>query len=121
MTNRHSKHFGFRRHEKYLNDSAALLDAALTEGDTGAFLDALNILVKARGFTTVAHRTGVNRTWLYKAMSRTGNPGIHTTVLLLSSLGLRLCVRRHIEAEEESPANVSHREELNAEVSSSVR
>ena len=81
-----------KRDDKYYAQSAALLDNALRHQDIAAFLDALNVLVKAEGYAAVAQKTGLNRTALYKAMSPLGSPRIHTIVALLSALDLRLCV-----------------------------
>jgi len=102
MPYRHSEQVDSGNDDRHHVQSAALLDAVLARGDIAAFLEAMNILVKAQGFATVAHRTGLNRTWLYKAIAPTQNPGIHTIVLLLSPLGLRLCVKRR----QKAPMNI---------------
>ena len=83
-----------QRRDKYYAQSAALLDNALRHQDIAAFLDALNVLVKAEGYAAVAQKTRLNRTWLYKAISPSANPGIRTIVALLSAFDFRLCVKR---------------------------
>ena len=93
MTYTYSTRADVKRREEYYAQSAALLDAALRRQDIAAFLDALSVLVKAEGYAAVAQKTGLNRTWLYKAISASANPGIHTIVALLSALGLCLCVK----------------------------
>src|SRR5689334_9923349 len=94
MTVAYNEQRRFRTDEKYHARSAALLNAALGRGDIAAFLESLNILLKAHGFAAISRKTGLNRTWLYKAVSPKSNPGIHATTLLLSALGFRLCVKR---------------------------
>ena len=93
-TYKYSAQSDVQRREKYHTQSAALLDTALRRQDIAAFLDALNVLVKAQGYAAVAQKTGLNRTALYKAMSPLASPRIHTIVALLSALDLRLSVKR---------------------------
>jgi probable addiction module antidote protein len=81
-----------RRRARSDEQAAALLDTALRRRDTTAFLGALNLVVKAHGYAAVAQKTGLNRTWLYKAIFPSGNLGIRTIVALLSALSLRLRV-----------------------------
>ena len=94
MTYKYSAHSDVQRREKHYAQSAALMDTALQRQDIAAFLDALNVLVKAEGYMAVAQKSGLNRTWLYKAISPSAKPGIHTIIALLSALGFRLCVKR---------------------------
>src|SRR5689334_4760076 len=94
MTNAYSERRRFRTDEKYHTQSAARLNAALRRGDIAAFLESLNILLRGQGLAAISRKTGLNRTWLYKAVSPASNPGIHATTLLLSALGFRLCVKR---------------------------
>jgi probable addiction module antidote protein len=83
-----------RRRARSHEQAAALPDAALRRQDSAAFLGALNLIVRAHGYAAVAHRTGLNRTWLYKAISPSANLGIRTVVRLLAALGLRLRVEQ---------------------------
>ena len=94
MTNAYSEQRRLRTDEKYHSRSAARLNAALQRGDIAAFLESLNVLLRAQGFAAISRKTGLNRTWLYKALSPESNPGIHATTLLLSAPGFRLCVKR---------------------------
>ena len=97
MTYKYSVRSAIDRHEKYYAQSAALLDAALQRQDVAAFLDALDVLVKAEGYAAVARKAGLNRTHLYKAISPSANPRVHTIVALLSALDLRLCVETALQ------------------------
>ena len=74
--------------------AAALLNEALGREDGAAFLEALNLIVRANGFAAIARRTKLNRTWLYKAISSSGNVSVRTLISLLAALGLRLSVER---------------------------
>jgi len=64
-------------------------------------MDALNVLVKAKGYAAVAQKTRLNRIWLYKAISPSANPGIRTIVALLSAFDFRLCVKRRANGSDE--------------------
>jgi probable addiction module antidote protein len=81
--------------------AAALLDVSLRRRDSTAFLRALQLAVKAHRYATVAQKTGFNRTWLYQAISPSGNLGIRTVVTLLTVLGLRLRVERFTKPKDQ--------------------
>jgi probable addiction module antidote protein len=83
-----------RRRARSNERTAALLDTALRRQDSTAFLGALKLVVKAHGYAAVAQKTGLNRTWLYRAISPSANLGIRTVVALLAALGLRLRVEQ---------------------------
>jgi probable addiction module antidote protein len=83
-----------RRRARSDERAAALLDTALRRQDSAAFLGALNVVIRAHGYAAVAQKTGLNRTWLYKAISPSANLGIRTVVTLLAALGLRLRVEQ---------------------------
>jgi probable addiction module antidote protein len=86
-----------RRRARSDERAAALLDTALRRQDSAAFLGALNLMVRAHGYAAVAQKTGLNRTWLYKAISPSANLGIRTVMRLLAALGLRLRVEQLTE------------------------
>ena len=83
-----------QRHEEFDDVAVALLNTALRRENGAAFLDALRLIVRAHGFAVVACSTQLNRTWLYKAISSSGNVSLHALISLLSALGLRLSVER---------------------------
>jgi probable addiction module antidote protein len=70
----------------------AYLNAALEDGDTRVFLLALRNVAKARGFSTLATKSTLNRESLYKMLSKRGNPSLRSLGSLLDSLGFRLAV-----------------------------
>lgn len=73
------------------------LDVALEEyekdGDIDAFLLALRDVAEAQGgIGKIAKQANLNRQNLYKALSKKGNPHLHTIGLVLHALGFRLSV-----------------------------
>ena len=75
------------RREELDEGALALLDIALGHHDGAAFLDALHVIARAHGFAALSRKTGINRTWLYKTISRSGNPRLVTILSLLPALG----------------------------------
>src|ERR1044071_6417934 len=67
-----------QRREELDEGALALLDTALEHQDVGAFLEALHMIVRAHGFAALSRKIGTNRTWLYKTISRSGNPRLVT-------------------------------------------
>src|SRR5713226_8305419 len=73
--------------------AAAYLNAALAEGDQGAFMLALRQVAKARrGVSTVVRHTGLNRASLTRALSAKGNPELSSLNRILRATGLRLVI-----------------------------
>jgi probable addiction module antidote protein len=66
------------------------LNAAIEDGDISVFLLALGQVTKARGVSSVAKTTGLNRENIYRIVSEKGNPRIKSIAALLSALGLRI-------------------------------
>ena len=73
-------------------DWALVLDRPLQATDVEAFLSALMEALKQQGFSSVARRTNLNRSWLYRVVCTGGNPRLSTLYALLRALGLRLSV-----------------------------
>jgi probable addiction module antidote protein len=69
---------------------AALLEAALEDGDPRVIAAALGTLARARGMARIAKAAGLNPKSLYRALSREGNPELDTFVKVVHALGLRL-------------------------------
>jgi len=73
--------------------AAEYLNAALAEGDQGAFMLALRDVAKARGgVAAVAKHTGLNRVALSRSLSPEGNPELDSLNRILEATGLRLVV-----------------------------
>ena len=67
-----------------------LLNDALASSDAGYLLDVLGVYAKRKGLSDVSKRSTVDRSYLYKALSRKGNPGIKTLIQILNALGIKL-------------------------------
>lgn len=75
-------------------DIEAYLEAALEENDPQLIAAALGDIAKAKGMTQIAHKTGLGRESLYKALSAQGNPELSTVLKVINALGLQLQVRQ---------------------------
>jgi len=91
-------------HLEWLKDpanAAAFLNAVIEDNDKEAFLLALRDVAQANGgMTTIAKKTHVSRSSLYKTLSKQGNPEFNSISKLLHSMGLRLTVEPEIPAHE---------------------
>jgi len=85
-------HASFMR--KYLagsEEAVAYLNSVLEDGDIPFLLKAIRTVAGAQGgMGKLAKAVGMSRTSLYKALSPTGNPGIHTLERILAVYGVRL-------------------------------
>jgi probable addiction module antidote protein len=77
----------YLKSEKDIN---AYFEAALEEGDPALVVHALGAIAKARGMTEIAHKTGLRRESLYKALSPEGNPEFATVMKVVNALGMKL-------------------------------
>jgi probable addiction module antidote protein len=74
------------------------LDGALEEytnsGDLEKFLSALRIIADAKGGVGIlAKKTKTSRQSIYKALSKNGNPTLHTLDDILKNLGFKLSIK----------------------------
>ena len=75
--------------------TAERLDSLLATGDVSAFFEVLGEHARSTlGIAQLADRTQLNRTALYEALSRTGNPRLRSVSAILAELGLRLSIQR---------------------------
>ncbi|MFA7402807.1 MAG: addiction module antidote protein [Pelobacteraceae bacterium] len=83
-------------HIEWLRDpenAAAFINAVIEDNDKEAFLLALREVAQAQGgMTTIAEKTHVSRSSLYKTLSKRGNPEFNSISKLLHGMGLRLTV-----------------------------
>lgn len=68
------------------------LQLALDDGSPALVADALGAIARAKGMAGVAHKAGLGRESLYKALSATGNPELGTVLKVIRALGLELRV-----------------------------
>ncbi len=71
-------------------DMAALLEAALEDGDPRVITAAIGDIARAQGMTKIAKATGLSRESLYRALSPEGNPELQTFIKVVHALGLKL-------------------------------
>lgn len=69
---------------------AAYLTASFESGDQNEFIQALNIVARARGMTQLAKDTGLPRESLYKTLSGSSKPRFDTIAKISSALGLNI-------------------------------
>lgn len=73
--------------------AAAYLNAALAEGDQAAFMLALRDVARARGgVSALARNARLNRAALSRALSKRGNPELHSLTRILDASGLRFLI-----------------------------
>jgi probable addiction module antidote protein len=72
---------------------AEYISAALEAGDATFVRDAVGVVARARGMSSIARATGLNRESLYKAFGESGNPEFGTMLGVLRALGLELAAR----------------------------
>ena len=106
MTTRRGNHKVLRDHlaparkwREYLLDSlkdpreaAEYLNAALEDGDAAVFLLALRNVAEARGFSSLARHSKLNREHTYRILSIRGNPQLKSLSALLDALDLKLAI-----------------------------
>jgi probable addiction module antidote protein len=71
-----------------------LLNDALASGHAGYIANALGIIARARGISSLAADTGFKRQQLYRALSEDGNPTLETLTKVVKALGFRLTAER---------------------------
>jgi probable addiction module antidote protein len=72
---------------------AELLSDAFATGDAGYIANALGVIARARGMTSVAQEAGITREALYRSLSTEGDPRLTTLLGTVRALGLQLTVR----------------------------
>ncbi len=78
---------------EYLRDAddiAGYLSAVLEEGDTGAVIEALGTIARARGMTEIAQESGLAREALYRALRDGASPRFDTVMRVIRALGMQL-------------------------------
>lgn len=66
------------------------LDEIVAGGDPREIADAIGIVARAQGMTTLANNTGLSRETLYRTLSAEGNPTLSTLLAVLKALGFKL-------------------------------
>ena len=79
-------------------DIHAYLEEVISENDPKMFLQALNIIARAKGMTRLAEETGIPRESLYQSLSEKGNPCFSTLWKVAEALGCTLVLRKSARA-----------------------
>lgn len=78
---------------RYLESAEAqadLLADALATGSAGYIANALGIIARAKGMTSVAKEAGIAREALYRSLSEDGDPQLTTLLGVAKALGLEM-------------------------------
>ena len=78
---------------EFLDDEtsqAELLADAFESGNAAYIANALGVVARARGMSSIARDAGVTREALYKALSETGDPKLSALLGVLKALGVKL-------------------------------
>ena len=78
---------------EFLDDEASqaeLLADAFETGNAAYIANALGVVARARGMSSIARDAGVTREALYKALSETGDPKLSTLLGVMKALGVKL-------------------------------
>lgn len=71
------------------------LNACLEEGDDGDFLLAVRDVVQVHGgLRQLAKKAGLNREHLFRMLSKSGNPQLHSLRQVMEALGFKLVLQR---------------------------
>lgn len=73
-------------------DVIEFMNAVLELDDPSLFSEALGIVARSQGMTSLAREVGVGRESLYKSLSRSGNPRFSTVAKVLDTMGLEFQV-----------------------------
>lgn len=71
-------------------DVAIFLSDALASGDPAVVASAFGTIVRARGASDIARKTGLSRASLYNALRDGGNPTLATVMKLVDQMGMKL-------------------------------
>jgi probable addiction module antidote protein len=80
--------------EKSEAELEADINIALASSEASIVLNALGIIAKAHGMSTVAKEAGLARESLYRSLNSGGNPEFSTVLKVMASVGLRLTVSK---------------------------
>jgi probable addiction module antidote protein len=78
---------------EYLGDEQAqaeFLAEAFDTGDATFIANALGVVARARGMSSIARDAGVTREALYRALSDKGDPKLSTLLGVMKGLGIKL-------------------------------
>jgi probable addiction module antidote protein len=71
---------------------AEFLSAALEDGDDAVIRNALGVIARARGMSSIAEESDLNRQSLYVALSEHGNPAFSTVLKIIRAMGMKITI-----------------------------
>lgn len=77
---------------KYLDSDEAIahyLNEIIETGDTNDFIVALGDVARAKGIADIAHKTGLARESIYKALTSGSKPRFDTVMRIMQALNLK--------------------------------
>lgn len=86
----HLPDFDAAEHLKDEQDIAEYLTQVIAEGDPAELANALGIVARARGMTSIAEAAGLTREALYKALRPDAQPRFDTVQRVCTALGVKL-------------------------------
>ncbi len=89
-----TKPFDVSSHLKTDEDIREFLDIMLEENGIEGFQRALGYVAKAKGMKTIAEKTNMSRSSLYKSLDESGSPKLETIDKVIHALGFRLSVEK---------------------------
>lgn len=89
-----TKPFEFAKDIENAEDISLYLSIFLEENGVQGLIEGLKHVAKTKGMNTLANNAGINRTALYRSLSKNGNPGIETIDKLIHTLGFKLTVEK---------------------------
>ncbi|POU70724.1 putative addiction module antidote protein [Leclercia sp. LSNIH6] len=72
---------------------AIFMADAFETGDPAFIAEALGVVARTKGMSTIAEQTGLSREQLYRSFSEKGNPTLKTTLTVMKALGLGLTIK----------------------------
>jgi probable addiction module antidote protein len=74
------------------DDAIGIIEAAFEDGEPEFILHIISQIAKSKGMTELAKELNLNRSTLYKSLSKEGNPSFLTVMKTLKILGLQIRV-----------------------------
>ena len=71
---------------------AEFLTAALEDGDDAGIRNALGVIARVRGMSSIAEASDLNRQSLYVALSDQGNPAFSTVLKIVRAMGMKMSI-----------------------------
>lgn len=104
---RKTKPFDPAQYLENSDDQAELLADAVASGNAGYIANALGIIARARGMTSVANEAGITREALYRSLSEVGDPQLTTVLGVAKALGLEVSFVPKDKTEKQSLRKVA--------------